>query len=89
MNLTVKNFEKNMFELFNSNSNWLESYKALEEIYNQDSNDIGENFNARFIYNMIKNKVDLEQFSQVISHIYQTDDKWALSIELNDFFCSR
>jgi hypothetical protein len=86
MNLTVKNFEKNMFELFNSNSNWLESYKALEEIYNQDSNDIGENFNARFIYNMIKNKVDLEQFSQVISHIYQTDDKWALSIELNDFF---
>lgn len=87
MKLTSKNFESQMLTIFNSNSNWLEVYKELKEICDSNENtDIAERFNAHFIYNIVKNKIDLEQFSQVVSHIYETKDKWNLSIELNDFF---
>jgi hypothetical protein len=90
MKLTEKNLENKMLELFDSKSSWLEVYKDLRIICDEnDESDIANCLNARFIYNMVKNKVDLEQFSQVMAYIYENNKQWDLGVQLNDFFYRR
>src|SRR5579875_505661 len=89
MHLIEENIESKMFELFNSKPNWIDVYKELKIICENEDSDIGECLNARFVYNMIKNKVDLEQFSQVMSYLYENSSNGELGNQLNDFFYRR
>lgn len=90
MHLIEENIESKMFELFNTKPNWLEVYKDLRQICEEEEkSDIGEYLNARFIYNLVKNKVDLEQFSKVMAYIYENNKQWDLGVQLNDFFYRR
>jgi hypothetical protein len=90
MHLIEENIESKMFELFNTKPNWLDVYKDLRQICNAEKDsDIADSLNARFIYNLIKNKEDLEQFSQVMAYMYENNKQWDLGVQLNDFFYRR
>lgn len=88
MHLIEENIESKMYELFNAKPNWLAVYKDLKEICDKEDN-IADCLNARFIYNLVKNKEDLEQFSQVMAYMYENNKQWDLGVQLGDFFYRR
>lgn len=87
MDMNEKDVDSKMFELFNIKNNWLEVYKDIKNHVDQDY--INYHLNARFVYNMIKNKVDLQQFSEVMTYLYENNKREKIGSNLNDFFARR
>ena len=86
-----QNLEALMKESFDKHQNWLKVFKELKAESDKDEtyNSLKTDFNSIFLFHLIRNKVDLEQFSQVIADIYENNEHFNIGQTLERFFYRR
>lgn len=86
MKLTEENVEIKIKKLLAEN-NWLNTYKVLkEESLTGKYDSMEANLNPLFVYNMIKNKVTKEQFTEIVEYIYEKKTREDLTKLFDRFF---
>lgn len=86
MKLTEENVEIKIKKLLAEN-NWLNTYKVLkEESLTGKYDSMEANLNPLFVYNMIKNKVTKEQFTEIVEYIYEKETREDLTKLFDRFF---
>jgi hypothetical protein len=86
--LNEKNIDGKINFLFEKHKDLVEVYKELKKEADgiKEYSNLKDELSAYFIYSLIKNKVDLEQFSNVMSYLYTNSKMSELGKSLMNFF---